>query len=140
MYLRAQSYWLSARALVTAKVKHGDADAPIRFLYYHAIELYLKAILRHHFTVAQLSSSRFGHKTDKLCYEALKHGLVVGEHDVELFGMIDDADTVIRARYNRFGPARWPETKALNSACENLNKDVGTALQKADYSVRVWTR
>lgn len=42
----AEAYRLSAMALETTKVRIGHADSPIRFLYYHALKLYLKALLR----------------------------------------------------------------------------------------------
>ena len=50
----AEAYWQSARTFAAAnKVKHGHAESPIRTLYYHAIELYLKSLLRQHHSVAE---------------------------------------------------------------------------------------
>jgi hypothetical protein len=49
LFNTAEAYWMSAVALQAAKVRAGHASQPVRFLYYHAIELYLKAWLRQHF-------------------------------------------------------------------------------------------
>ncbi len=46
LFNMAEAYRLSAEALRKAGVAAGHAESPIRFLYYHAIELYLKALLR----------------------------------------------------------------------------------------------
>jgi hypothetical protein len=41
----ARSYWRSAEYLHAAKLKLTHPSAPATFLFYHAIELYLKAFL-----------------------------------------------------------------------------------------------
>jgi hypothetical protein len=42
----AETYWTAAKALRRSKAQATHRNSPIRFLYYHAIELYLKAHLR----------------------------------------------------------------------------------------------
>jgi hypothetical protein len=138
IFHRAEGYWLSAKALQNAKVKHGHAHSPVCFLYYHAIELYLKAFLRQKkHTVDELSSSKFGHKTNRLSARAEELGLVFDEHDKELFGMIGDTDIVIRSRYIRTGAATRPTFESLNATCENLREDIGRLLIKAGAAVRL---
>jgi hypothetical protein len=44
----AETYWTAAKALRRSKPKATHKESPIRFLCYHAIELYLKAHLRGH--------------------------------------------------------------------------------------------
>jgi hypothetical protein len=52
---RATSYWKAADALEGLALKTPRNHAPIRFLYFHALELYLKAYLRAHgYTVKRL--------------------------------------------------------------------------------------
>jgi len=53
LFHTAESYWRSAVALREAKVRATHPDNPIRLLYYHAIELYLKAFLRQHHSVCR---------------------------------------------------------------------------------------
>jgi hypothetical protein len=58
----AETYWSAARTLRESKAKGSHKDSPIRFLYYHAIELYLKAFLRSHGIHPYILRSRaYGH-------------------------------------------------------------------------------
>jgi hypothetical protein len=84
LFNTAEAYWQSAHALAAAKVKAGHADSPVRTLYYHAIELYLKALLRQHYGVDDLSK-KFGHKITRMMARAEKHGLPIMDEDRELF-------------------------------------------------------
>jgi hypothetical protein len=60
----AESYWRAAGALENAKLRTTHPNSPISFLYYHAIELYLKAFLRlHGHSARELRSKKFGHRT-----------------------------------------------------------------------------
>lgn len=74
----AETYWLSARALKAAEVKEVTHRAyPVFFLYYHAIELYLKAYLRLYHTMAQLRGRKFGHDAGALSKRARELDLPV---------------------------------------------------------------
>ena len=46
LFNTAEAYGLSAMTLDEAQVRTGHAAKPVQFLYSHAIELYLKALLR----------------------------------------------------------------------------------------------
>lgn len=65
LFNTAEAYWKSAVVLEKAKVKAGHYHSPIRTLYYHAIELYLKALLRQHYSVDELRKN-FGHNTSPM--------------------------------------------------------------------------
>jgi hypothetical protein len=55
LFNTAEAYRLSAIKLRAGKkVKTGHADTPVRLLYYHALELYLKALLRQKYIVKTL--------------------------------------------------------------------------------------
>jgi hypothetical protein len=55
LFNTAEAYRLSAIKLRAGKkVKTGHADTPVRLLYYHALELYLKALLRQKYSVKTL--------------------------------------------------------------------------------------
>ena len=63
----ATSYWRAARCLQKEKLKTTHPGSPVSFLYYHAIELFLKAFLRHHgHTPKELRGRKFGHSTAAL--------------------------------------------------------------------------
>ena len=57
-------------------MKSGHADSPIRFPYYHPLELYLKALLRQKHSVETIRKE-FGQNTERLVKEAEALGLVV---------------------------------------------------------------
>src|SRR3954468_3393419 len=80
----AEAYRLSAIELEKAKVQSGHAHSPVRFLYYHALELYLKALLRQKHSI-QVVRDGFGHNTCRLANEAEKLGLVPDDDDREAF-------------------------------------------------------
>lgn len=136
LFNTAEAYWKSAGALAAAKVKVGHSDKPVQTLYYHAIELYLKALLRQHYSVDDLSK-RFGHKIGRMTEEAEKHGLFIMDEDREVFALMRDTDVVIRARYIRRGQSTHHPPEALSRTCKSLRVSVGKLLRKAQVMVRL---
>jgi HEPN domain-containing protein len=136
LFNTAEAYRLSAVALEKTKVKIGRADSPIRFLYYHAIELYLKALLRQKHSVETIRI-KFGHNTDRLVKEAEKLGLSVMDEDCEVFSIMGDTDAVIETRYIRTGAKTWPTFGALSRTCKSIRESVGSLLHHAGVMVRL---
>jgi hypothetical protein len=62
----AEAYFIAANALRKSNVKAGHIESPIRFLYYQAIELYLKAHLRAHDIHPLDLRTRYAHDVGKL--------------------------------------------------------------------------
>jgi hypothetical protein len=62
LFNTAEAFRLSAMALEDEKVKIGHTASPIRICYYHALELYLKALLRQKHSVKKIKE-KFGHNT-----------------------------------------------------------------------------
>jgi hypothetical protein len=92
----ARSYRVSADHLLLAKLKVPHPHAPLTLLYYHAVELYLKAYLRAQGdTVAQLKS--VGHNVSKLSAEVQSRGLILDDEDKEVPSSIAEGDNVIRS-------------------------------------------
>jgi hypothetical protein len=132
----AEAYRLSAIALETAEVKSGHAHSPVRFLYYHALELYLKALLRQKHSIVVVREE-FGHNTQRLVKEAEKIGLVPDDEDREVFSIMGDTDTVIEARYIRTGAKTWPTIEGLNRTSKSVRNGVGSLLRGAVVMVRL---
>lgn len=129
MYHFAQSYALSAKCLNEKKVKATHPDAPIRFLYCHAIELYLKSyLLLQGITINVLSSRGFGHNLEKLLSKSIEYGLTI---TVEHQDHIQLANQAIRDRYIETGyqTVLLPET--LSAICSNLNQQIGRPIYNA---------
>jgi HEPN domain-containing protein len=127
----ATSYWRAASCLRKEKLKTTHHNSPVSFLYYHAIELFLKAFLRHHgHTPKELRSKKFGHSTAALERRASQLGLFFEDEDKEILSQMASTDAVIRSRYIRTGYFEWPDPKGLDRTCKSLRQSVGEALKK----------
>jgi len=134
----AETYWRAAVALEKAKLKTTHPSSPISFLYYHAIELYLKAFLRvHGHTAKELSGRKFGHRTCCLSERASQLGIRFDDEDLQVFSLMANTDAVIRSRYVETGYFRWPAPAALDRTCKSLRQLVGEELKKANLPVRL---
>jgi len=87
-YNYALSYHVAADLICDQGLKATHPEAPAMFLYYHAIELYLKSFLRFHGVSAKRLQS-IGHDYKRLLSRASKHGLVLGELENEVLSMLD---------------------------------------------------
>jgi HEPN domain-containing protein len=74
-YNYAETYWQAAIALRGAKFRATHKIMPVYFLFYHAIELYLKAFLRAHDIHPYELRTKYSHHLGKLSREAGKLGL-----------------------------------------------------------------
>jgi HEPN domain-containing protein len=135
LFNTAEAYLLSAMALESVKVASGHAAKPILFCYYHALELFLKALLRQKHSVETLSK-KFGHDIKRLIKEAEALGLGITDKDREVVAMID-IDATMDVRYIRTGPKkRWPRPDELRHTCRPVGINVGILLRKADVPVK----
>jgi hypothetical protein len=136
----AESYWQAALTLKKSKLNTTHPDSPIYFLYYHAIELYLKAFLRRHgHSERELRSKRFGHKTCCLTERASELGLFFVDEDLIVFSLMATTDAVIRSRYLQTGYFHWPTLEALDRTCRSLRESVGRELKTVGIPVRLPT-
>ena len=127
----AESFWLSASALREVQVKNAPNRAyPIFFLYYHAIELYLKAYLRAQGMPADVLQSEFRHDAGKLSKYARKMGASIKPKEAGLFDLAGKANAAILVRYQS-GGYRLPSMSALERACKCLREITGQALSRA---------
>jgi HEPN domain-containing protein len=134
LFNTAEAFRLSAMALEDAKVDSGHAASPIRFCYYHALELYLKALLRQKRTVKKVTKD-FGHDIKRLVKAAEALGLVVTDEDREVFSKAD-TKAVLEARYIKTGAKSWPQLEELRRACKRVRDGVRDQLCKAGVLVR----
>jgi hypothetical protein len=135
LFNTAEAYWRAAQALAAAKVRGGFADSPVRTLYYHAIELYLKALLRQHYNVDDLQN-KFRHNIKRMRAKAEKHGLCLMDEDREVLALMK-GDVLIRSRYIRTGFGTFSTIEGLDRTCKSLREGVGALLRKAGVQVRL---
>jgi hypothetical protein len=128
LFNTARSYWHSAEHLNAANLKVTHPEAPVTFLFCHAIELYLKAFLRGAGkSVAELKQN--GHRIANLAKAAVNAGLNIEPQQSEVLSHIDDGDVAIEARYIVTGFKRQPTIDALSEVSEALDKNVGQTLE-----------
>jgi hypothetical protein len=133
----AESYRLSAIALNEAQVQVPHRYAPISFLYYHSIELYLKSYLRGHGVTNKELRQRHGHKVGTLSDSAQRLGLDISEDDARILSWMTRTDVAIRFRYIRTGAYALPSEETFNKVTWNLRQAVGESLRKLDLPIRM---
>jgi len=90
----------------------GHAAKPVQFLYSHAIELFLKALVRQEHSVETLKD-QFGHSIKRLLAEAETLGLVVPCEDRDVLAIMENTDVLLQMRYIKTGPKTLLETVEL---------------------------
>ena len=138
LYHYALSYWKAASFLAPADLGTTHPDAPVSFLHYQAMELFLKSFLRlHGHTVGQLRT--IGHRIDKLAKLSVERGLHLEDEDHAVISLAT-TDVVLRARYIRTGPFSIPTSEARDRTCKSLRQSVGDALIVAGKPIRPFLR
>jgi len=111
-------------------------EAPAAFLYYHAIELYLKSVLRLH-GVSAKRLQNIGHDFQKLRARAEKYGLDLQGDDNEILKLMADGDIWSRARYLETGIIREPTLAGLRHTSSTLRQWAARAMREAGHPVRM---
>jgi hypothetical protein len=138
----AHAYLFDAATLYKAegRPRRWHYEAPVHFLYFHAIELFLKAYLRTQgMTDQELSQREYGHKLKNLIDEAEARGMPITKriNRVRLFQMADEAkDQPIRSRYLRTGSATILPVVRLHEAARDLQVIVESALHRAGIATQ----
>lgn len=133
----ARSYWRSAIALDEAKLKLTHPDAPVLFLYVHAIELYLKSFLRlNGMTVQELRSRALGHRVCCLAEKARSFGLPFDSDDEGVITLIVGMD-LLDLRYIKTGAFTRPTPEVLDRTCKRLDDAIGDAMRASGHPARI---
>ena len=106
------------------------------YLYYHAIELYLKSFLRlRGFDLCRLRS--ISHKMDKLHNEAIAQGLVDDPENRRVMELI--VPNYLPARYLSIGSFKRAHPEALWGVCAVLHYEIEPKIHAAFGVVRSHT-
>ena len=137
LYNYACSYHQAARALRKMKFPTTHPGSPVSFLYFHAIELFLKSFLRlHGHTTEELSSRKFGHDYGRMRDRAVELGLDLMDEDCVVLDHLEHTDVVIRARYLKTGYYEEPTLKALERTAKSLRESVRDQFKKKNIHAR----
>jgi hypothetical protein len=105
------------------------ASTSQRYLFYHAIELYLKAFLRAgNFPLDKVE--RFRHRFHRLRDTCTSLGLALDLHEREVLTLIGTDETYIRARYLRTESYSEVAVKDLSWAAASIAQKVGVQLRQ----------
>jgi hypothetical protein len=107
----------------------------VQFLYSHAIQLYLKTLLRTKNSVEVVV--KHGHNIGRLVENAGALGLFVTNGDRDVFALMTDANALIEIRYIRTGAKTQVNLKALARTCKSVRHGVEDCLRKAKVPVRL---
>jgi hypothetical protein len=136
LYHYAESYRSCAERLETGPPEHLMFEAPIEFLFYHALELYMKAYLRSAgLTVDDLRARKFGHQLQALWTECCNRGLALGGYPDAFFDFLDPSE-VMATRYISTGFYRKPSMGALHEVTQQVRNLVRDALMSQGKAIR----
>jgi hypothetical protein len=131
LFNSAECYRKSADILAIEPARALRFDQPIRYLFYHAIELYLKAFLRTDLPLYRVV--RYGHRFRRLRRACTARGLPLEQHEREVLRMIDTDNTYntyIRTRYLITGFSREVAVEDLSWAAAEIAQKVGSQLRQ----------
>lgn len=131
-FLFADSYFVCGNTLRphAAKLRF---DNPVTYLFFHAMELYLKAFLQlKGMPEQELRSRRLGHDLVALSNRAEELGLTVSEAVKEVLAHAVLEDEPIEARYLVPGAKHRLTLDALYACCDNLRAAVRADFGLAD--------
>ena len=94
LYNYAHTYASSAEALANVELRVTHPTAPVYFLYYHSIELYLKSYLLA-CGVSLKKLKKMSHSTRKLAEAVKSYGLQLRDEDEAIIDFMSETDAVI---------------------------------------------
>ena len=136
LYNYACSYHSAAQALSKATFKATHKEAPTSFLYFHAIELFLKAYLRIHGHSVREIKGTFGHSIERMRKRAKHLGFDFMDEDSDVLTLMEDSDIVIGSRYIRTGYKDVPTIEALERTAKSFRETTHDAARSAGLMVR----
>ncbi|EAU45693.1 hypothetical protein R2601_09098 [Salipiger bermudensis HTCC2601] len=96
------------------------------FLYFHAIELYLKSyLMAFGFTEGQLRKRKYGHNICCLANEAEGHGLTLADTDRHVVLHLSESDNIMTSRYIKLGVHSRLPFDVLHETCYRLHAEIG---------------
>lgn len=130
LYHYGHSYHEAARALGQAKFRATHPDAPLTYLYFHAIELFLKAYLRAHGHTVHDLERKFRHDIKRMRKRVTALGLDFQDEDLVVLAYMEQTPVVINSRYICTGYFQRPTNEALERTATSLRLTTRTAVKQ----------
>lgn len=119
LYNFAESYRHAADRVRAGRAAPLRFDAPIQFLYSHALELYLKSCLRADGLSIEAIKDRYGHRFTKLQGACASRGVIFEDEDIEVIGLVDGTN-YWRSRYIETGFMQVASLPAMARTADSL--------------------
>lgn len=120
LYHYGHSYHEAARALFLAKFRATHRDAPLTYLYFHAIELFLKAYLRAHGHTVDDLERKFRHDIKRMSKRVTELGFEFHDEDLDVLSYMERTPVVINSRYISTGYFQRPSNEALERTATSI--------------------
>ena len=134
LFLFAYAYAEAAEVLRNADTNAGHRDAPIRYLFTHAVELYLKAYLRAKgLTIDELRRRPYSHDTKSLLEKSEEFGLYL---TLDLVSQIEFIANDTSDRYIVTGTKKVLLLNSFSHLCESLHDRICPDVLKAEGLTR----
>lgn len=124
----AMAYHRAAVILALDRTKPPFRDVPIVYLLRHAIEMYLKAYLRHRGESVADLKGRYSHRLQKALDACSTAGMPVTDSVAFCVKLLDAAGSSERFRYFESGMMQQPTITTLHRACSQLRDHVHAVL------------
>jgi hypothetical protein len=134
-YHYAVAYHAAADLIAEHGLKAFHPGAPALFLYYHAIELYLKAVL----LIKRGSAKKLrkiGHEFGALRSRGRRRGLKLGKIERKTLRLMAQGDVWSRARYLKTGSIERPTLADTAITATTLQAWAADALKAAGKTIR----
>jgi hypothetical protein len=137
LFMLAESYMTCAVKLIENRPRGLRFNAPLEFLIFHALELYLKSFLRRTgLSVPELASRKYGHNFPELIEAATVRGLQLRDLDIARLQFSSEEELPIQARYLITGFKQVISLEDLVDTARNVRGPVGEFLIAAGVKVR----
>lgn len=133
----AHTYVQSAVTLEENETEATHWNAPIYFLYFHAIELYLKSFLVRIGHDLEDLRKDYGHEVLPLAELAGKEGVQFSIDDGRAIDFMSFTDNVISSRYIRVGTHQRLPFTVYFGLCQSLHDQIGWKVYEGSGVTRI---
>lgn len=134
LYQFAESYRIRETSLVTQLPSVLKFDDPVRFLFFHAIEIYLKAVLRSS-GASVLQVKTMGHNIQKLIYMTKRSGFALPADAEQGLVFFADQTAIVETRYLKPGYSNRPTLEGLRDLTDMVREEARRVLRLAGLRI-----
>jgi hypothetical protein len=131
LFDEAEAYWRAAVELEKVALSGPLASLPVRNLYYHSIDLYLKSFLCSRGLLPSDLDGRFRNDFRRMRRQCQKRGLLLEKPYSETLEYFVVTPLPLRLKFSATGFYRVPTVRALDELCQVLRDRVSPALLPA---------